>query len=67
MTILPYVIIIAAFAIFWIILMNRSGGGGIDRNMKFSKARTRLGSDEKKKVTFKDVAGADEEKLSLKR
>ncbi|MBR6812067.1 MAG: ATP-dependent zinc metalloprotease FtsH, partial [Oscillospiraceae bacterium] len=57
--------IIAAFAIFWIILMNRSGGGGMDRTMKFSKARTRLGSDEKKKVTFKDVAGADEEKAEL--
>ncbi len=64
-TILPYVIIIGAFAIFWIILMNKSGGGGMDRTMKFSKARTRLGSDEKKKVTFRDVAGADEEKAEL--
>jgi len=33
--------------------------------MRFGKARTRLASDDKKKVTFADVAGADEEKEEL--
>jgi cell division protease FtsH len=41
------------------------GGGGAGGTMKFGKARTRLASDEKKKVTFADVAGADEEKAEL--
>ena len=45
--------------------MNRSGLGGDKGVTKFSKARTRLGSEEKKKVTFADVAGADEEKEEL--
>ena len=45
------------------------GGGGFGglggRMNSFSKARTKLGSDEKKKVYFTDVAGADEEKEEL--
>ena len=45
--------------------MNSSGLGGAKGVTKFSKARTRLGSEEKKKVTFADVAGADEEKEEL--
>ena len=64
LTLLPYVFMIAIFVVFWIILMNRSGGG-MDKTMKFGKARTRLGSEEKKKVSFSDVAGADEEKAEL--
>ena len=64
LTLLPYVIMIGAFIVFWIILMNRSGGG-MDKTMKFGKARTKLGNEEKKKVTFGDVAGADEEKAEL--
>ena len=32
---------------------------------KFGKARTKLGSEEQKKVTFADVAGCDEEKAEL--
>ncbi len=62
-TLLPYLIMIGVFVVFWIILMNRSGG--MDKTMKFGKARTRLGSEEKKKVSFSDVAGADEEKAEL--
>ena len=41
-----------------------SGKGGAMNN--FGKARTRLGSDEKKRVLFRDVAGADEEKEELR-
>lgn len=62
---LPYLIIFVVFGVFWYVMMNRASGGGERGAMKFGKARTRLGSDEKKKVTFADVAGADEEKEEL--
>ncbi|MBQ9980651.1 MAG: ATP-dependent zinc metalloprotease FtsH [Oscillospiraceae bacterium] len=61
----PYIVIMIIFMLVWYLMMNKAGGGGAGGVMKFSKARTRLGSDEKKKVTFKDVAGADEEKAEL--
>ena len=52
--------------IFWFVMMQRAqGGGGAGGVGKFGKARTRLGSEEKSKKTFKDVAGADEEKAEL--
>ena len=59
----PYLILIGLM-ILWFALMNRQGGGagGI---AKFSRARTRLGSEEKNKKTFADVAGCDEEKEEL--
>ena len=59
----PYLILIVLMVV-WFALMNRQGGGagGI---AKFSRARTRLGSEEKKKKTFADVAGCDEEKEEL--
>ena len=61
---LPYFIMMIVFVIIWFVLMNKSSGG--DKGvMKFGKARTRVGAPEKKKVTFKDVAGEDEEKEEL--
>ena len=65
-SLVPYVIIIAAFFFIWNSMMNRSGVGGEKGAMRFGKARTRLASDDKKKVTFDDVAGADEEKEELR-
>ena len=65
-SLLPYVIIIAVFFFIWNSMMNRSGVGGDKGAMRFGKARTRLAGDEKKKVTFADVAGADEEKEELR-
>jgi len=65
-SLIPYVIIIAAFFFIWNAMINRSGVGGDKGAMRFSKARTRLASEEKKKVTFADVAGADEEKEELR-
>ena len=63
-SLIPYVLIIVLFIIFFNAMMNRSGMG--DKGVaRFSKARTRLGSEEKKRVTFADVAGADEEKAEL--
>ena len=63
-SIVPYLILMGGAMVLWYVMMNRMGGGagGIAR---FSKARTRLGSDEKNKKTFADVAGCDEEKEEL--
>ncbi|NLM84910.1 MAG: ATP-dependent zinc metalloprotease FtsH [Clostridiales bacterium] len=62
---IPYAVIIVVFVILWMAMINRSGVGGDKSVMKFGKARTRLASEEKRKVTFADVAGADEEKAEL--
>ncbi len=66
---LPYLLYLALIVIFVVLMsfiINRSAGGGSDKTaMKFGRARTRLGSDEKKRVTFNDVAGAEEEKAEL--
>ncbi len=61
---LPYLLIMVAAMALWYVMMNKSGGGA-GGFAKFSKARTRLGSDEKNKKTFADVAGCDEEKEEL--
>lgn len=62
---IPYVLFIG-FMVFWIVMMQRAqGGGGAGGAMKFGKARTRLGSEEKNRKTFNDVAGANEEKAEL--
>ncbi len=63
-SLLPWVVIIVLFAIFWYYMMSKQGGDGKNA-MNFGKSRARLATDENKKVTFKDVAGADEEKGEL--
>ena len=70
---LPYLLVIVIMVAVWWSFISRasknsggSGMGGIGGRMNsFSKARTKLGADEKNKVLFKDVAGADEEKEEL--
>ncbi|MBQ9734190.1 MAG: AAA family ATPase, partial [Clostridia bacterium] len=62
---LPYMLVMIVFVFVWMFMINRAQGGGAGGVAKFSKARTRLGSEEKKKVTFADVAGCDEEKAEL--
>ncbi len=52
---LPFVLLIA----FWIFLMNQMQGGG-SKVMSFGKSRAKRMSPESPKVTYKDVAGADE-------
>lgn len=59
-TIIPFVII---FILFFFLLNQAQGGGS--RVMNFGKSKAKLYSEEKKKVRFKDVAGADEEKQEL--
>ncbi len=59
---LPYLLMIALMIGFTFVIMRQAGGGG--KMSQFSKANTRNQSSGKK-VTFKDVAGADEEKQEL--
>ncbi|MCM3671567.1 ATP-dependent zinc metalloprotease FtsH [Mesobacillus maritimus] len=59
-SIIPFVII---FILFFFLLNQAQGGGS--RVMNFGKSKAKLYNDEKKKVRFKDVAGADEEKQEL--
>ncbi|MDR2360357.1 MAG: ATP-dependent zinc metalloprotease FtsH [Oscillospiraceae bacterium] len=61
----PYIVIIAAFMIFWYFMMNREVGGKGNSPFKVGRAHTRDASKDKKKITFADVAGADEEKEEL--
>ncbi|MBR2831391.1 MAG: AAA family ATPase, partial [Oscillospiraceae bacterium] len=63
---IPYILIFGLIILFWSIIMNRSGIGGDKSVARFGKARTRLASEEKKRVTFADVAGAEEEKEELR-
>ena len=65
---IPYVVIALLVIGVWLFMVNRMSGGapGGDRTtMKFAKARTTVGVSENDKVTFNDVAGADEEKAEL--
>ncbi|MBE3594809.1 MAG: ATP-dependent zinc metalloprotease FtsH [Candidatus Carbobacillus altaicus] len=63
-TFLAYIIPFALLFLLFFFFMNQAQGGG-SRVMNFGKARIRQFTDEKKKATFKDVAGADEEKQEL--
>lgn len=64
-SLLPSALMILIFVVFWFVFMQQSQGGG-NRVMSFGKSRAKLHKDdEKKKVTFKDVAGLDEEKEEL--
>ncbi|WP_066185592.1 MULTISPECIES: ATP-dependent zinc metalloprotease FtsH [Gracilibacillus] len=59
-TMIPFVII---FILFFFLLNQAQGGGS--RVMNFGKSKAKMYSEEKKKVRFRDVAGADEEKQEL--
>ena len=59
-SLLPMLLIVG----LWFLLMNQSNGGG-GRVMNFGKSRARRYDEDKVKVTFKDVAGADEAKQEL--
>ena len=61
----PYLLLMVVMGVLWFAMMNRAGGGGAGGVMKFSRARTRLASDDQKQKTFADVAGCDEEKEDL--
>ena len=59
----PFIILII-FLVFWLVLMNPNQNG--NKSISFGKSKARmLNNDDKTKVTFKDVAGIDEEKEEL--
>ncbi len=55
---------ILVFVLLFFFMMQQTQGGG-NRVMSFGKSRARMHTDEKRKVTFEDVAGADEVKEEL--
>ena len=64
---LIYVLLIGGVFLLWQYMAVRAqGGGGMDQGRRFSKAKIRFGSESKQKVSFADVAGADEEKEELR-
>ncbi len=62
--IIPLLVAGGVLLLIWSFLMGRMNGGG-NPMAQFGKARTVLGVPDNKKVTFADVAGADEEKQEL--
>jgi len=66
---LPYLVLLLVMAAFWYMMyLRQSGGssGGGPGPSRFGHARTRTLADQGKKVTFQDVAGAEEEKEELR-
>ncbi|MGZ5311687.1 MAG: ATP-dependent metallopeptidase FtsH/Yme1/Tma family protein, partial [Solirubrobacterales bacterium] len=59
LSILTYILPFLLFFAFWIFLMNQMQGGG-SRVMSFGKSRAKRMSVDAPKITFRDVAGADE-------
>ncbi|GAA0609162.1 ATP-dependent zinc metalloprotease FtsH [Virgibacillus siamensis] len=60
-TMIPFLIL----GLFFFFILSQAQGGGGGRVMNFGKSKAKMVSDDKKKVRFKDVAGADEEKQEL--
>ena len=66
LSIIPIVILIVLVMVFLFIFTQQSQGGGGGRGvMNFGKSRAKLANPDAQKVTFKEVAGADEEKAEL--
>ncbi|MBP1573268.1 MAG: ATP-dependent zinc metalloprotease FtsH [Oscillospiraceae bacterium] len=63
LNLLPTLILLAVMIVFFVIMMKSAGGGG--KLNSFSKTNAKMNIDPNKKVTFNDVAGADEEKEEL--
>lgn len=66
MEMIPTIIIMIILIVAWVLIMKKMGGGGLGgKEMSFGKAKIKNTNDEKRKTTFDDVAGADEEKEEL--
>ena len=65
MSMLPTLLLIGIMVVFWIFIMKRMNATmGADKTMGFGKAKVKK-ADSRKKTTFADVAGADEEKEEM--
>ena len=62
---IPYLIVIVIIVVIWVVFMNQATGR-TGKITSFGKAKAKLGSEEKKKVYFADLAGMDEEKEELR-
>ena len=62
---IPFAVILLVFALFWFLFMRQQTGGN-NKVMNFGKAHARVMTDDKNRVTFAQVAGADEEKEELR-
>ncbi|MGN0452901.1 MAG: ATP-dependent zinc metalloprotease FtsH [Ruminococcus sp.] len=63
---IPIFLLIVLFIVFWFFIMKRMNAGGMGgKEFQFGKAKFKDSNDEKRKTTFDDVAGADEEKEEL--
>lgn len=66
MEMIPTLIIMIILIVAWVLIMKKMGGVGLGgKEMSFGKAKIKNTNDEKRKTTFDDVAGADEEKEEL--
>lgn len=66
MEMIPTLIIMIILIVAWVLIMKKMGGGGLGgKEMSLGKAKIKNTNDEKRKTTFDDVAGADEEKEEL--
>jgi len=63
-SLIPSAVIIIMMIVFFVMFSQQSSGGG-GKVMSFGKSRAHMHTDKDKKVTFADVAGADEEKEEL--
>ena len=61
---LPYLIMLGIMGVIWFVMIRSQAGGG-GKVMSFGKSRARMQDPTKNKITFADVAGADEEKEEL--
>ena len=62
---LPYLIMLVLMAAFWIFMLRSQSGASGRGVMNFSRSRARMADQSKNRVTFADVAGAEEEKEEL--
>lgn len=66
MELIPTILLTVLFIGAWIFIMRKMSAGGLGgKEMNFGKAKIKNTNDEKRKTTFDDVAGADEEKEEL--
>jgi len=61
---LPYLIMLLIMAVIWFVMFRSQAGGG-GKVMSFGKSRARMQDPSKNRITFAEVAGADEEKEEL--
>ena len=62
---IPLLLMMVLLGGLWFVMLRSQGGGGGGKVMSFGKSRARMAEPGKNKVTFADVAGADEEKEEL--